>query len=358
MKEFNRRFLLWLCACTAFVCSAFGQRPNAPVTGQVYSNIGAHDPVMIRQDSLFYLFCTGNGIAMWSSKDLVHWKAEPKVVPAAPTWLTEALPNFKGNSYWAPDISYYNGQYYLFYAASAFGKNTSCIGLLTSPTLHTDATDYKWTDHGKIIQSFPNKTNWNAIDPNLVVDKDGTPYLAFGSFWDGLKLIKLEKDRMSVAEDPSGIPTIASRKNRSSAANPPAVDDNPKDAGGNAIEGPFIYRKGKYFYLFASIDYCCKGPKSTYKMIIGRSKNIKGPYLDSKNIPMNRGGGDILLAGNENWYGVGHNGICNFDGKDYIVFHGYDAADNGRSKLIVEPIDWVNGWPKIAMPPALDKNLN
>ena len=312
---------------------------------ELRTDISVHDPVMTRQDSTYYIFCTGNGIAMWSSSDRIHWKAEKPVFAAPSQWALDAIPGFKGHI-WAPDISFYNGLYYLFYSVSAFGKNTSAIGVATNTTLHTNDPAYKWIDHGKVIQSIPGKTNWNAIDPNLITDKDGTPYLVFGSFWDGLKLVKLNKDRLSVAEDPNNIPTIATRR-KTASENLPAVDGNPVDAGGNAIEAPFIFKHDKYFYLFASIDYCCKGPKSTYKMIIGRSKKLKGPYLDKEGVSMNKGGGSILLAGDTNWYGVGHNGVSTFDGVDYIIFHGYDAADRGISKLRVEKLDWVDGWPVI-----------
>ncbi|MFS2189901.1 arabinan endo-1,5-alpha-L-arabinosidase [Mucilaginibacter sp. Mucisp84] len=312
---------------------------------ELRTDISVHDPVMIRQDSTYYIFCTGNGIAMWSSADRIHWKAEKPVFAAPPQWALDAIPGFKGHI-WAPDISFYNGLYYLFYSVSAFGKNTSAIGVATNTTLHTNDPAYKWVDHGKVIQSMPGKTNWNAIDPNLITDKDGTPYLIFGSFWDGLKLVKLNKDRLSVAENIDNIPTIATRR-KIATENLPAVDGNPVDAGGNAIEAPFIFKHDKYFYLFASIDYCCKGPKSTYKMIIGRSKTLKGPYLDKEGIAMNKGGGSILLAGDKDWYGVGHNGVSTFDGADYIIFHGYDAADRGISKLRVEKLDWVDGWPVI-----------
>ena len=60
------------------------------------------------------------------------------------------------------------GLYYLYYSVSAFGKNTSCIGVATNKTLHPSSPDYKWTDHGKVIQSVPGRDMWNAIDPNLV----------------------------------------------------------------------------------------------------------------------------------------------------------------------------------------------
>ncbi len=308
-------------------------------------SIPVHDPVMIKQNDTYYVFCTGWGISVWSSTDMREWKHEQSVFSEPPEWAKEAVKGFRGHI-WAPDISFFNGKYYLYYSVSAFGKNTSCIGLATNKTLNPNDPDFKWVDHGKVIQSFPGKTNWNAIDPNLIVADDGTPYLVFGSFWDGLKLVKMNPEATAPAEDLNTIPTIASRKKSSKYPNPPSVDDNPKDAGGNAIEAPFIFKKGKYYYLFASIDYCCKGVKSTYKMIVGRSETIPGPYLDKDGNLMATGGGTILLKGNEDWHGVGHNAVCTFDGTDYLIFHGYDAHDNGRSKLIIKKMDWdKDGWP-------------
>ena len=311
-------------------------------------SISVHDPVMTKQNDTYYLFCTGRGISVWSSTDMKEWKREQPVFSEPPKWATEAVSGFRGHI-WAPDISFYNGKYYLFYSVSAFGKNTSCIGLATNKTLHPGDPGFKWEDHGKVIQSFPGKTNWNAIDPNLIVASDGTPFLSFGSFWDGLKLVKLNTEGTAPNEDLEKIPTIASRKKSSSDTNPPAIDNNPKDAGGNAIEAPFIFKRSKYFYLFASIDYCCKGVNSTYKMIVGRSETIPGPYLDKEGKPMASGGGTILLQGNENWFGVGHNSTYTFNGTDYIIFHGYDASDEGKPKLIIKKLNWDNeGWPEVA----------
>ena len=310
-------------------------------------SIIVHDPVMIRQNNTYYVFCTGWGISVFSSPDMKNWKQEAPVFAKAPEWAVDAIPTFKGHI-WAPDISLFNGKYYLYYSVSAFGKNTSCIGLATNKTLDPADPEFKWVDQGKIIQSVPGETNWNAIDPNLAIDKDGTPFLAFGSFWDGIKLVKLTPDAMHVAGDISHIPTIASRKSDPNGPNPPSVDNNPVDAGGNAIEAPFIFRKGGYFYLFASIDYCCKGINSTYKMIYGRSKNLVGPYFDRSGKPMAAGGGTILLAGDKNWHGVGHNAVVSFDGTDYLVFHGYDAHDSGKPKLNIRKLEWDNdGWPVV-----------
>ena len=327
--------------------------PTADVKAKP-ARISVHDPVMIRQDGTYYLFATGMGISVWSSKDMKTWKREKSVFSSPPAWAVEAVPTFRGHI-WAPDISFFDGKYYLYYSVSAFGKNTSCIGVATNVTLDPADPRFKWEDHGKVIQSIPGQTNWNAIDPNLITDDDGTPYLVFGSFWDGLKLAKLKRDRLSLDDNPDALPTIASRKPDPHAANPPAPEGNPVDAGGNAIEAPFVFKHGGYYYLFPSIDYCCRGPKSTYKLIVGRAKTVAGPYVDKDGRSLASGGGTLLLAGDANWYGLGHCGVYDFDGTSYIVFHAYDAADQGRPKLRIDKLSWSeDGWPSVQVPPDDD----
>lgn len=307
--------------------------------GAQSNEIRVHDPVMIRQDGTYYLFSTGRGISVFSSPDMKNWQKEKPVFEKAPAWAVETVPGFKGHI-WAPDISYHNGTYYLYYSVSAFGKNTSAIGLATNKTLKQDDPKYKWVDHGKVIQSVPGRDHWNAIDPNLILDKEGQPWLSFGSFWEGLKLVKLSKDLKSLAK-PEEWYTLASRPREFGTAD--------SVAGKGAIEAPFIFRKGDYYYLFASVDYCCRGEESTYKMIVGRSKELKGPYIDRAGVPMTEGGGTLVLQGDENWYGVGHNSAYTFDGTDYLVFHGYDASNEGKPRLRIEKLQWdAEGWPVVA----------
>jgi len=304
--------------------------------------ISVHDPVMIKQDSLYYIFCTGRGIAVWSSKDRVNWKREKSVFSQTPEWASQVIPKARPNDFWAPDISYYNDRYYLFYAVSVFGKNTSVIGLATNKTLHTDSPDFLWQDQGMVIQSVPGTDHFNAIDPNLIRDEKNTPWLTFGSFWDGIKLVKLNADLKTPTQAKPWL-TIANRGNLSE-------NSNDTVAGRGAIEGPFIFKHADYYYLFVSWDYCCRGPKSNYKMMVGRSKKVTGPYLDANGTDLAKGGGTLVLAGDKDWYGVGHNAVCTFDGVDYLIFHAYDATDNGRSKLRIEPLDWSStGWPVVSL---------
>jgi arabinan endo-1,5-alpha-L-arabinosidase len=306
-------------------------------------DISVHDPVIIRQDSTYYIFCTGPGISAFSSRDMKNWKTEKPIFEKPPEWTVKSVPGFTGH-FWAPDISLHNGTYYLYYAISAFGKNTSCIGLATNKTLDPAAPDYKWVDHGKLIQSVPGRDMWNAIDPNQIDDEKGNHWLCFGSFWEGIKLVELDQSLTAVAQ-PEQWYTIASRSRNHVL--PDSV------AGDAAIEGPFIFKKGNYYYLFVSFDYCCRGEKSTYKMMVGRSEKLIGPYVDRDGVPMNLGGGSLVLEGDRNWYGVGHNAVLSDNGNDYLVFHGYDAADNGKPKLRIEKLSWFNDWPYAVRRPRL-----
>ncbi|MEC7772171.1 MAG: arabinan endo-1,5-alpha-L-arabinosidase [Bacteroidota bacterium] len=296
-----------------------------------------HDPVVIEESGSYHLFCTGKGISHFTSTDLQNWEMGQPVFGEKPNWTDNVVPNFE-NHIWAPDVIEHNGQYYLYYSVSAFAKNTSAIGVATTKSLDTSNPDYGWADHGIVVQSHPNRDMWNAIDPNIVFDENNTPWMAFGSFWDGLKMVKLDDSLLKIAE-PQEWYTIARRERSFDLA-----DINPGDA---ALEAPFIFKKDDYYYLFLSWDLCCRGENSTYKVVVGRSTSVTGPYLDANGKDLAGGGGTLVIQGNKNWYGVGHNSAYSFNGKDYFFSHAYDAKDNGRPKLVTKKIEWVNGWPKV-----------
>lgn len=299
-------------------------------------DIRVHDPVVIQQGDTYHLFCTGRGIAHFTSTDLENWTEADPVFPEKPGWTDEVVPEFR-NHIWAPDILFHDGQYYIYYSVSAFAKNTSAIGVATNKTLNTADDNYEWVDHGIVIRSIPNRDLWNAIDPNIVFDDEGTPWMSFGSFWNGLKMVKLDESLLKIAE-PQEWHTVA-RRERSFELS----DKNPGDA---ALEAPFIFKKDGWYYLFLSWDLCCRGPKSTYKVVVGRSKTVEGPYFDREGKNLFHGGGSLVIEGNENWYGVGHCSVYSFEGEDHLFMHAYDAADEGRPKLMIQKIRWSDeGWP-------------
>lgn len=301
------------------------------------SQVSIHDPVMAKENDTFYLFSTGPGVTFYSSQDMETWRHEGRVFPTEPKWARDKVPGFEGHL-WAPDIIERDGTYYLYYSVSEFGRNTSVIGVTTNTTLDPQSNDYQWVDKGPVIQSVPNRDMWNAIDPNIIIDEDGVPWMNFGSFWGGMKLVKLA-DNMTEVAQPEEWYTLAKLDR------PAFTPDT--EAGPGEIEAPFIFRHEDYYYLFVSFGKCCRGEESTYHMAVGRSQDVRGPYLDKYGVDMAAGGGSVILEGNEDWYGVGHNSIYNFDGTDYLVFHAYEAADDGLQKLKIAEVNWSDGWPEI-----------
>lgn len=302
------------------------------------SNPDSHDPVMAMENGRYYIFSTGMGLDMLSSDDSMKtWHREDAPLNPTPQWATEYVPAYKGHT-WAPDIINRNGRWYLYYSCSTFGKNISAIGVATNTTLDPRSPDYRWEDLGHVIHSVPGKTDWNAIDPNVVIDGQGHLWLTFGSFWDGIQLVRLADDMRTPVGEPV---TIARRRN------PDSKDLREAVANDNAIEAPFLVHNDGWWYLFVSHDYCCRGLKSDYKTMVGRSRDITGPYLDRDGKPMNESGGTLLAGPDDAFSGIGHCSVYRFGDRWIFAAHAYDKSRNGASKLYLRDLRWVDGWPEI-----------
>jgi arabinan endo-1,5-alpha-L-arabinosidase len=297
---------------------------------ELTGSLGAHDPVLIEAAGTFYMFHTGGNIAAKTSSDLREWKNAATVFTngTRPAWLAEQVPDVESNL-WAPDISFFGGRYHLYYSVSSFGSNRSCIGHLSRESLSSGS----WTEHGPVICSNTSATkeNWNAIDPNVVVDESGTPWLSFGSFWSGIKLIQLDQQGARVG---TSLDSLANR---------------PSDGG--ALEAPFIVRRCGLDYLFVSWDRCCAGVDSTYNIRVGRSATVKGPYVDRDGKALLDGGGTLVLEGDTRYRGPGHNAVLFTETAAYNVYHSYDADRNGASTLRISELAFgSDGWPVSAGP--------
>jgi arabinan endo-1,5-alpha-L-arabinosidase len=296
----------------------------------------AHDPCIIKEGDTYHVFGSDalgaeHGLHMphKTSKDLLRWTDEGELFHGLPPWATQAVPGTK--AMWAPDISYVNGRYHIYYALSTFGGNRSAIGLWTSKTLNKASPDYGWRDEGLVFMSHESD-NYNCIDPCHVIEPNGDRWLVFGSFWGGVQAVPL--DKATGKPGPQAVVTRIARR--------PA----PKGAP-DAIEAPFIFQRNGWYYLFASYDYCCKGVNSSYYMVIARSRGVTGPYLGRDGSKMTDGLGTLLIRGDMHWRGPGHNAVLHDDdGRDYLVYHTYDAAHEGRSTLRISPMTWSeDGWP-------------
>lgn len=294
-----------------------------------------HDPTMIRAADTYYVFATnrfnGKLLPIFCSKDLQQWRFCGNVFDAVPDWAIKEIPGARG--IWAPDISYVRGEYRLYYAVSTFGSNHSVVGLITNKTLDADSPEYRWVDQGPVIGSTK-EDDFNAIDPNHVQDSDGNSWLAFGSFWGGIKLRLLDKKTGKLSAADTKLYSLASRR----PLNPPA------------IEAPAIIRHDRYYYLFLSFDFCCRGKNSTYRIVVGRADKITGPYLDRAGRPLLAGGGTPLLEGSGVWRGPGGQSLLTESPKDLLVFHSYNGV-TGRATLMLSTLAWENGWPRAGVLP-------
>ena len=300
-----------------------------------------HDPVMAYEDSTYYIYSTGMGIQQMMSKDRKTWTIIGRpVMSVIPQWTQDSVAGFQYHV-WAPDIIRWHGQWWMAYSCSTFGKNGSAIGLLSTRSLASGI----WDDRGSIVTSREKRDNWNAIDPCFVLDDDDKPWLVWGSFWDGIQLARLDTTmHLAKREKPR---TIARRYDPNYKN--PAPNPTSKFAGTNAIEAPFIFKHEGWYYLFVSWDYCCRGAKSNYRVAVGRSKSVSGPYLDADGKDMLLGGGTVVLEGDKRQFeAAGHCAVYHHDDQDIFICHGYSTNHKGAPVLIQRLIRWtLEGWPQI-----------
>ncbi|MFC7328967.1 arabinan endo-1,5-alpha-L-arabinosidase [Marinactinospora rubrisoli] len=301
---------------------------QAPV--DLTGDLAVHDPALVAGGSGrdWYVFSTGDArrgdgnIQIRASADGRDWRYVGTVWDTKPAWLAQEVPGV--SNLWAPEVYQHDGTYYLYYSASTFGQNRSVIGLATNTTLDPADPGYRWVDQGKVAESHTTD-DYNAIDPGVVEDAAGTPWLAFGSFWSGIRMLRLEW--------PSGKPAAGQGA-------PLRIADRGQPP--NAIEAPYILRRGDRYYLFVSFDTCCQGVNSTYRIAVGRSTSVTGPYVDRSGRPMLDGGGTVLLAGSGAMAGPGGQSVSG----GHLAHHFYDADADGAPSLGIRTITWDSaGWP-------------
>lgn len=286
----------------------------------------AADPSVVRApDGTFYLYATqddwadGQGnhyLPIFSSTDLVNWTFVTDAFSGPPSWKDD------GGFTWAPDISFSEGQYYLYYAASLWGDPNPCIGLGTSKS-----PEGPFEDLGRAVFCSEDVGVENSIDPFVWTD-NGVRTLIWGSFH-GIYAVKLSKDGTKAVGETVQL-----------------ADDR--------FEGPYVIRRNGFYYLFVSAGSCCDGEYSTYTLYVGRSKNLTGPYVDAQGQELLGGGGTVMLAANDTWVGPGHNSVIQDNvGTDWLFYHAIPKDDPrlpndvNRRPALLEKITWQGGWPTV-----------
>lgn len=299
-------------------------------------------------DNFWYMYCTTdplNGedrdaagnlifhlIPILRSADLIHWEYVGDVFQTRPDWVADDA------GLWAPDIQYFNGQYYLYYTASwtDLPGGGSAIGVATAPS-----PTGPWTDSGfpavppSAPDCCPGDRRW-TFDASIIADDSGQRWIYFGSYFGGVSVRRLSADGLT--SDPASQVNVAIP---------------------NRYEGTFVIRRGEFYYLFASATDCCRGPLTGYSVFVGRSTSPTGPFVDKEGISLLEGrvGGTPVISMNGNrWVGLGHNAVfTDFDGQDWFLYHAIDKNDPyfsgevGFTKrpALMDPLTWEDGWPTV-----------
>lgn len=306
---------------------------SAGVQPTLRGDLNIHDPTLLRLGSGYLVMGTGyegidgGTLRLKTSPDGLSWTDAGHLGDKQPAWVGKLL-GAEPPNLWAPSLWQRGGTTYLYFAASTFGKNTSGIGLMTNPALDPRRPGQGWVDRGLVVASQAGDT-FNAIDPARIDTPDGRAWLAFGSWWDGIKLRELDPQSGLLNPRNSALYSLASR-------------------GGGAIEAASILRRGGFYYLFVSFDRCCAGLSSTYRIMVGRAKAVSGPYTDRAGTPMMRGGGTQLQASRGRYIGPGGQEASRDGQLDRLVYHYYDRDQGGVSQLQTSPLSWgADGWPTL-----------
>lgn len=334
----NKIYFLLVFAAMAIALTTMAQETQAPTAPAQYrpsrdtlinnnglsGSLNVHDPVMIKAGDTYYVLTTGMG--MKSSKDRINWANAGYLWDRNTvfSWWNNDIPGKVG--LWAPDIHYADGKYHLYYSVSAWMNFKSSIGYATNLTLDQKDPRYQWEDKGQVVNYKNGGDSVNVIDPNAFIDEDGKLYLIYGSYKGGLRLIELDRKTGMPFSDHPELTTITT----------------------NLGEGSYLIKGPEYYYVFASRGRCCAGVQSTYQIVMGRSKNIKGPYLNKEGKSWVDNAYSVFLAGDYNEPGRGHNGFFAQGDTTYILYHAYTRAFNGQSLLNIRPLFMdKDGWPSL-----------
>ncbi|MGC1392444.1 MAG: family 43 glycosylhydrolase [Bacteroidales bacterium] len=273
------------------------------------------DPTIIRVGNMYYAAATSNDFGpcfpLYESTDLINWKPVGSVFTDCPKW--------SDNNFWAPELYYNHGTFYVYYTAKRKSDHVSCIGVATTNDIHKG-----FTDKGIIVE-------WGneAIDPFVFRDDDGKLYIT----WKAYGLNKDRPDEILASEMSSDGLSLSGEHF--------SLTRYDKGWLGRGNEGECLFKHGKYYYLFYSIGGCCD-ERCSYKVMVSRSESMKGDWEQYT---------QPLLRGDEKWKCPGHGTLVETSEQRYFyLYHAYHAKDfqfTGRQGMLDELVwDEESGWPR------------
>lgn len=291
------------------------------------------DPTVIRVGNELYVYVTSGRVRGYRSTDMINWSRiggnVSEVFTERPDFTDDDVSE---TGMWAPDINYFDGKYVMYYSISKWGGGATCgIGVGVSDNPEGPFLPPAGNPDGKLFVSGEIGVH-NSIDP-CFYEENGKRYLFWGSFY-GIYMTELTADGMAV-------------KN---------LAEKTKIAG-NSFEATYIHKRGNYYYLFASVGACCEGMNSSYKVVVGRSEKLDGPYLSKTGVDMKNYDAwnpsnyqPIVIRGDEMFGGPGHNSriITDDNGVDWMLYHSYVANSSNQRSLMLDKVEWdTDGWPVV-----------
>lgn len=293
------------------------------------------DPSIIRVEDTYFIanstFEWFPGVRLHESKDLEHWNLLPS--PLSTTNLLDMKGNPSSGGIWAPDLSYADGKFWLVYTdvkitEGAFKDMTNYL---------TTAADIQgpWTD--------PIKLNGVGFDASLFHDADGRKYLVQQTWdhreyhhpFDGITLTEFDTNTMKLKPE-----TARTIYNGTNVKLP---------------EGPHIYKKGGYYYLFIAQG----GTVFTHQEVVARSKSLGAlsfetepgdPFITNFDTPDNyiqkQGHGGLVSTPGGEWY---YASLCarpwNHATESSTDPRGWSSLGRETS---IQKVEWdQEGWPRV-----------
>lgn len=267
-----------------------------------------HDPsTIVECDGKYYTFGTGSGGLI--SED--GW-----------SWHSGAVRPGGGA---APDAMKIGDRYLVGYSTTGGGLgggHASAIMTMWNKTLDPESPDFAYTQAVEVASSLVDE-DCNAIDVGFLLGPDGRLWCTYGTYFGHIRQVELDPETGFRMEGNEAI-----------------------DVGRNMEASVMIYRDG-WYYLLGTHGTCCDGVNSTYNIVVGRSRNPHGPFIDNVGRSMIQGGGKSVITTEGRLVGPGHFGrFIEEEGVEKMSFHWEaDMDQSGRSVLGIRPLLWKDGWP-------------
>jgi len=263
-------------------------------------------------------------VGILRSPDLINWRKYDDLLPQGKPrpfpWMEEHVPDCE---IWCPGIAKFGGKYWIYYACTRTCRNTTAMGVVSNVTLDKDDPRYAWKDEGIVMETFESD-DWNAIDPHIIHTYDDEIWMVYGSAWSGIKVRRINEETGKVYDDQ--VYSVAYR------------EEFPHPA-----EGGYVFKRNGWYYLICAVERT----DQNYRCVVGRSRDIRGPYVDKQGVSLMDEGGETIVEYKPGLYKPGHSAVFQDGEKYYIACESWQCRCP-TTELVISTLSWDADWPDSA----------